>query len=83
MDSKKYILHVASVDSHSKATHEVKANGLEFSLEVRYGDFSLALQKSVDNLKEARIELRHHCLPFLTIFLGKEICGQRAPREDA
>ncbi|KAL5533047.1 hypothetical protein ACEPAF_4823 [Sanghuangporus sanghuang] len=50
----KFILHVASVDSQSKATHEVKANTLEFSLEVRYGDFTTALQKSVNNLKEAK-----------------------------
>ncbi|KAL5490401.1 hypothetical protein ACEPAI_5234 [Sanghuangporus weigelae] len=47
----KFILHVASVDSQS---HAVKANNLEFSLEVRYGDFATALQKSVDNLKEAK-----------------------------
>ncbi|EJD05931.1 aflatoxin-detoxifizyme [Fomitiporia mediterranea MF3/22] len=54
VDKSKFILHVASADSMETLSHQIKINDTEVTLEVRYGDFSSALRKTVDALTEAK-----------------------------
>ncbi|KAI0798039.1 aflatoxin-detoxifizyme [Abortiporus biennis] len=51
-----YVLLVASADlqPEAKKSHEITVDGRKATLTVQYGDFSAALQKSVDALTEAK-----------------------------
>lgn len=52
VDDKNFILHVASVEKTESATHEFTVNDTDCTLKIQYGDFSDALQKTVNALAE-------------------------------
>ena len=51
------MLHVASVEPEKEQSHQIKVNGTDSTLTVKYGDHSSALRKVVTALKEVNPDL--------------------------
>lgn len=47
-----YVLLIASADTGPSATHEIDVQGKTAQLRVEYGDFSAALKKTSDALRQ-------------------------------